>query len=413
MKRLIITTLTCLCLLSGVYAQEQSAPDSIVKKEKQHREANKFLKKFTFSGYIQAQYQWGQKDATLNVGSPNNDNENSFGRIGIRRGRIKLTFEEKLATAAFQVDITEMGISLKEAYMNIKDPWIGTNSITLGVFNRPFGEEIKYSSALRESPEHSIIFRTLFPAESDLGAMLTLQAPKTASWHFLKLEAGIFSGNGIMSQKYSRMDFIGQLSAEKKWENIEVKGGVSYYNGGVYQWRTVYTMDGKGFYANNDDANYGKFAKREYFGFNGLFGITSVLGKTCLKGEYIFGTQPGDYSSSVSGGYILRELFIRNFSGLYVSLAQGLGNLPVTAIIKYEFYDPNTKIAGNDIGVNFTGKGDIAYNSYGFGLVWDIYSYLRLQTYYQINRNETSDNLSGYKEDREDDVFTFRLQYKF
>ncbi len=59
------------------------------------------------SGYIQLQNQWGGQAASLKVGTPNEDPEKPFNRFGIRRGRMKFTYETGLASAIFQLDITE------------------------------------------------------------------------------------------------------------------------------------------------------------------------------------------------------------------------------------------------------------------------------------------------------------------
>ena len=88
-------------------------------------------------------------------------------------------------------------MSFKDVYMQIKDPKFTASSIKVGVFDRPFGYEITYSSSRRESPERSTVFTTLFPNERDLGIMLTLQAKKGSAWNILKLDAGLFAGNGI------------------------------------------------------------------------------------------------------------------------------------------------------------------------------------------------------------------------
>lgn len=94
-------------------------------------------------------------------------------------------------------------------------------------------------------------------------------------------------------------------------------------------------------------------------------------------------------------------------------LIQDLGNLPLSAVIKYDWYDPNAKIAANDIGLNQTGKADIAYSTLGLGFVWQVVNSVRVQAYYDIVNNEKSENLSGYEKDIKDNVFTLRLQYKF
>ena len=169
MKKKFIMALSCLCLLSNAFAQEQSGSDPAERinkaeqESKMQSEAIKRLQRLKISGYIQGQYQWGQESASLKVGSANEDMEESFNRIGIRRGRIKFAYEEGIASGVLQLDITEKGVGVKDAYFSIKDPWLKTGSLKIGVFDRPFGNEISYSSSRRESPERSAVFQTLFP----------------------------------------------------------------------------------------------------------------------------------------------------------------------------------------------------------------------------------------------------------
>ena len=381
--------------------------------------SNAILSKLKVSGYIQGQYQWGQRDASLKVGTNNENPDESFSRIGIRRGRIKFTYEEGIASGVFQLDITEKGVGLKDAYLQIKDPFWGTNSLKAGVFDRPFGYEISYSSSRRESPERSTVFQKLFPDERDLGAMFTLQAPKKSPWSILKLEAGLFAGNGIRPEIDSKKDFIGHLSANKKiGKNINLSGGVSYYNGGVYQGsEKIYTMNGKSFVVNENADNKGKYAKREYFGADIQFNLISVAGVTQINGEYLFGQQPGTSSSNDSPKFTAlptNDTYIRNFNGGYVMLVQDLGKLPLSAVLKYDTYDPNTKVGGNRVGnSNYTGKTDLAQYTVGYGLLWRIDSALRLQAFYENVKNETSQNIAGYETVRKADIFTLRIQYKF
>ncbi len=417
--------MTAICAVSlsmGAFAQleepELTETEQLQQRTQALEEAVSVLKKFKVSGYIQAQYQHGQQDASLKVGTTNEDPEESFDRFGIRRGRIKFTYDEGIASGVFQLDITEKGVGIKDAYLAVKDPWWGTNSLKAGVFDRPFGYEISYSSSRRESPERSTIFQTLFPEERDLGAMLTLQAAKTSPWNILKLEAGLFAGNGIKQETDNYKDFIGHLSANKNiGSDIKLSGGVSYYNGGVYQGTSkVYTMAGNGFVLNDNADNKGEFAKREYFGIDAQLAANSALGMTQLRGEYLFGEQPGTSSSTKSpnaSALPTTDTYIRNFSGGYVMLVQDLGKLPLSAVLKYDWYDPNTKVSGNEIGQNGITKADIAQNTFGVGLLWRATNAVRLQAYYEINKNEKSQNLAGYESDRKDNVFTLRLQYKF
>ena len=373
------------------------------------------------SGYIQSQFQYGEKDAALKVGTSNENPEESFNRIGIRRGRIKLTADDGgLASGVFQLDLTEKGVGLKDAYLNIKDPWVSTLQLRAGVFDRPFGNEISYSSSKRESPERSTVFQTLFPEERDLGALLVLQPAKTSVWNILKLEAGLFAGNGIKQETDSRKDFIGHLSLAKTVGNDFSYGvGVSYYNGGVYQGtEKVYKMNGKGFELNSDASNKGKFAQREYVGLDFQFAIVSSLGITQLRAEYLSGQQPGTAGSSKSpnaAALPTADTYIRNFNGAYAIFMQDLGSLPLSAVLKYDWYDPNTKVSGDEAGEKdtFTSKTDLRYSTFGFGVLWRISNAFRVQAFYEINKNETTANLANMTEDLKDNIFTLRLQYKF
>ncbi len=418
-KNIIVTVAGIVCSFQAMAQEAEQTPHEQVAQQVETLESDlSKLKKLKVSGYIQAQYQHGEALSDLKVGAINENLEKSFDRIGIRRGRIKFTYEEGIASGVFQLDLTEKGIGFKDAYLNVKDPWFQTNAVRAGIFDRPFGYEISYSSSRRESPERSTVFQLLFPEERDLGAMLILQAAKTSPWHFLKLEAGLFAGNGIKQETDSRKDFIGHLSAVKLFDNsISLSGGISYYHGFVFQGtETVYTMQGNGFVADTLASNKGGFAKREYFGVDAEFAAMGSLGQTRITAEYLFGQQPGGQLSSKSPNTsiaLIRDTYIRNFSGGYVMLVQDFGQSPFSAVLKYDWYDPNTKIADDEIGLHNTGIADITHHTYGFGGLWRINNNLRLQAYYEVNKNEQTANLAEASGDIQNDVFTLRLQYKF
>ena len=54
-------------------------------------------------------------------------------------------------------------------------------------------------------------------------------------------------------------------------------------------------------------------------------------------------------------------------------------------------------------------RADLAYDNFGFGLLWNITDYLRATAFYDIYSNETNDVIDDYKDNR----LTIRLQYKF
>jgi hypothetical protein len=327
---------------------------------------------------------------------------------------MKLTYEEKLASVVFQVDVTEKGVGLKDAYFAVKEPWAKAFTLKGGVFYRPFGYEIGNSSSRRDSPERSTVFLTLFPDERDLGASIVVQPEKSSPLHFLKLEAGLIAGNGIKQETDRRKDFIGHLSMAKGL-NSSIRGsmGVSYYNGGVYQGtENVYTVQDGKFVLNSDASNKGKFAKREYYGVDVQVNVASILGNTQISAEYLTGTQPGsiaDSRSPNSSSLPATDTYIRNFAGAYVMLVQYISQTPIAAMVKYDFYDPDTKLKGDKIET----VGDVKFHTTGLGALWNLTDNFRLTAYYEIVRNEKSANPAGYSADIKDDAFTLRLQYKF
>lgn len=394
-------------------AQEVTTLDKIVKK----------LSKFRVSAYIQGQYQYGQEDASLKVGQKNEHLDKGFNRIGIRRGRMKFEYNDGIGTGAVQINVSDKGVSFRDLYIGIKDPWTRRNRLMAGVFNRPFGYEVGYSTSRLESTERATIIQYFFPDERDLGLMLTLRAKEMSPIHFFRLDAGIFAGNSINRDTDSRKDFIGRLSAEKEIGNwAKWGGGFSYYHGSVYNPTTeAYEMQGQRFVKTSLDKT-GSYMKRQYFGLDAQFSFRSSLGKTTLRAEGLIGTQPGIAGSSKSPNYGTRPenlpenaLYKRPFLGYFFYFIQDLGNSPFTALVKYDVYDPNTKLKGDQVGEenSNTSKTDLAQSTLGLGAIYNFNKHIRLQLYYEMNFNEKSAFVKGYEANRKDDVLTVRLQYKF
>ena len=442
MHRIVVFFSGLLLCVSGYAQQGASETERLETLEQEIRLLDyevKSLQKLKVSGYIQTQYQYAEVDADgipfkFNRTNPvERENMESYGRFGIRRGRIKFMYENGLVQGVFQPDITERGVSVKDVYLTVKDPLFATNILYAGIFNRPFGHEVAYSSSHRESPERARIIQSIFPDERDLGAMLTLQPAKTSKLHILKLDAGLFAGNGIRPQISSRMDFIGRLSVTQLiGYDAQLGLGVSAYLGGVLQTDSQrYVMKDKQFVLDsNTSDNRGRYAKRRYFGVDVQFSMITAAGFTQVRGEYIVGEHPGN----ANGAYDFKftdlqsgSIFMRKISGGYIILAQDFGTTPFTFVGKYDWYNPNTDVSGNDIGAadSRTGAGDIARSTIGLGLLWRISPALRLTAYYDIVKNETTGNLKdikedggnitryGYEGDRKENVFTLRLQYRF
>ncbi|MBI5472710.1 MAG: hypothetical protein HY961_10240, partial [Ignavibacteriae bacterium] len=114
-------------------------------------------------------------------------------------------------------------------------------------------------------------------------------------------------------------------------------------------------------------------------------------------------------------------LYKRDFAGWYVNLVQNVGD-DDQIVVKYDVYDPNKNIAASDFTTNgnFT-IADIKYSTLGLGYIhhWD--ANVKFVLYYEWVKNEVVDaakipagsSLFSYTKDLRDNVFTFRIQYKF
>jgi phosphate-selective porin len=442
MKTYLKSLLFILLAIAGT-AKAQDAEltplDTITANVQKLNSAMSALQKLKISGYLQAQYQIietpGAKSFAGGDFSAATDN-----RFMVRRGRIKFAYDSYLTKYVLQFDVTEKGLAIKDAYLNVLDPYLNAFSITAGVFNRPFGYEIPYSSSVRESPERSRFTQTLFPGERDLGAMLTFQMPKTSPLNFLKIDAGFFSGNGTNPEFDKKKDFIGRIGIARATtkENIKFGLGFSYYNGGIYQGMVTPALPAKpraaqtyelktvgdtvSFVKIVGDSIVGSFHKRSYFGIDGQFTIETPLGLSTIRGEYIAGEQPGTSSSTTSPTNAIpaSDTYLRKISGAYVYFVQSFTGTRLSVVAKYDIYDPNTGISGDQIGLKSkTGKtsastaGDIKYNTLGLGLIYAYTPNIKFTAYYDMVKNETSKNLAGYTSDIKDNVWTLRLQYKF
>ena len=424
------------------------------------------LSKIKMSGYAQFQVRSAvnYKDATDTTGTGKaygtykyavgDFSGGKFGdRMGsviqLRRARIKVAYESDLSQAVVQFDCVPFtlgnaatavtstfdtatnkvtntyansaylsggGVTIKDAFLLFTEPWLKSFAIKGGVFDRPFGFEISYSSSNRESPERSRFFQTLFPGERDLGVSLEyLPSDKISGIaQYLNLKFGAFTGNGINVETDNNRDYIGRLgvSIPITSVNMGIDAGFSGYAGKVLDLSdTMFEVSSNSLVGTIGKKN--KTVDRQYTGgdIQLYYGDVPALGGITLRGEIITGKQPGTKTSSGSPGSNVAStaaVYLRNFIGYYGMLVQNIDPLKSQLVLKYDVYDPNSDLSGNTI----TSAMEMMYSTIGLGLVYHWDENVKLVAYYDMVKNEKI-NLAPYNADVKDDIFTFRIQYKF
>jgi hypothetical protein len=93
-------------------------------------------------------------------------------------------------------------------------------------------------------------------------------------------------------------------------------------------------------------------------------------------------------------------------------------------VVKYDWYDPNTKVSGKQITAKngnvttFLTASDIRFSTLGLGWNYRLNPQVKLTAYYEIVKNETTgitgtNSTNNYTKDLNDNVLTLRIQYKF
>ncbi|NTV45828.1 MAG: hypothetical protein HGB11_04760 [Chlorobiales bacterium] len=434
MKKIILIIALFLIASHNIYAQDSLATTSLKEEVDQlkgmveglnesyleTKSTVDKLSKLKVSGYIQSQYQVGESADAFDSYSGGNFSKGVRDRFLVRRGRVKFNYVSGLSQGVMQIDITQGGVSIKDAYLATTEPWLKMAELRAGVFDRPFGYEISYSSSNREAPERTRMSQILFPGERDLGAQLTL-APQDGPLSAFNLKAGLFNGNATAVENDGNKDFIGRLGYSFPFEDagFSVDGGFSLYSGKVTTFGKVLKIEDKKWIEDKAaKATDGQESDRSYFGADmQLYYDIPVIGGAILRGDFITGEQPAEkdkfpvYASRGTG-----DLYAKDFMAWAITYVQNVGD-KLQFVARYDVFDPNTKVKGSDFkaGSNLT-KGDIKYSTFGLGAVYHWDANLKFVLYYDMVTNEKVDgssSLTAYKDDIKDNVLTLRAQYKF
>jgi hypothetical protein len=387
------------------------------------------------SGYMQSQFQLAESDGAPSFAggafAPN-----SKSRFMLRRARVKTEYllKSKMnfpkVLFSFQIDATERGVIVRDMLIRLFETKGNNISVTTGLFARPFGFEVNLGSSYRETPERGRMSQILMPGERDLGVAITFDALENK--HKLKnfkLDVGFFNGQGVVgvTDFDSYKDFISRLILKpQKIKNTEIGAGLSFLRGGMRN-GSIYVYE-SGTSANNDKvfvldsaaSNLGASSPRHYYGADIQYKIKHAWGATELRAEHWFGTQPGTSTSTANPGTIpnlngvFLPTYIRHFNGSFLYFLQNIVNSKHQLLVKYDWYDPNSKVSKSEIGkpgTNLT-AADIKFSTLGLGYVYYFSNLLKLVVYYDIVKNEVT-QLPGYTSDLKDNIFTLRIQFRF
>lgn len=429
-RLLVVSAVVVFCSTSSIAQRYLTDYDSSLFIRDTVRTVIKRMENLSFSGYIQPQFQVAESKgaASFNGG---NFSEFANNRFTLRRARIKLDYRLPskngslpAAVFTFQIDATERGVITRDMFMRLYEPKYQHFSLVMGFFARPFGYEVNLGSGVRESPERGRMSQILFPGERDLGAMITYDKQTGKKKSFFKWDIGAFNGQGQSSTTEfdSFKDVISRVTFKPQdlSKNITLSGGLSFIYGGwrqenKYRYEIAQNNGNFFFKADSSISNIGDKVIRNYYGADLQLAHKHKWGKTEIRGEYWRGRQPGTVNSTVNPGALpLQPAYLRQFDGAFFYFLQNIVNKKNELILKYDWYDPNTKVASDDIGkanTNLT-AADIKFSTFGVGFTHYFNNNLKLLGYYDFVSNEKT-QLAGLTNDLKDNTFTLRFQLSF
>lgn len=380
------------------------------------------------SGYVQGDYEIGQKEANLYVGDQNTQKQSTFGRAGIRRGRLKMEYilpSNPDLRFVGQINMTEKGINPFQIYADFTHVFkyddSKINSLALGLRggldSYHFGLEPQEGSKARLAPEYTPYYCVMFPGIDDFmaGGHLNMKLGEgTNTMQKIGLQLYLLSGNGRAAMRKSIPDATFDLRHTISTGSFEAFYGLSYYLGYVPQ----------------TDKGDNDRIKRNYLSLYTRLGMTSKAGKTRLSAEYISGNQPGKlYESTVTGPQYDskhyndgQEIFSRGFWGMSLQLDHRFNFAPIGLFYKYYYYNKRDLLSGNKslwakyLDFDYASSvADGTESTNGFGLnVFLFDDHLRLTGFYEcINSKRAPSEAYTFYKDPEDNRFIFRIQYNF
>lgn len=383
------------------------------------------LSKIKISGYIQAQYEtydtWNSGVHGVNPVSGVPAITNTF---SLRRARVKFTYEALdgvtfVLCPNFEID----RVRLTDVYAQLNDRWLQTFSLWVGLFNRP-SYEVEFSSSSREFAERSLVTRTLYPQERDMGAKL--EANFLTKYEIpLKLQLAVLNGNfgiGSAANQVKDIDNYKDLMARavysfkfpSKGLGIDL-GGHGYFGHNAIIAQTTPPAQFSDVNGNLFTPSVGDDLNKKWYGAE-IQVYYDFLGGTSLKAEYIAGSmtsfKSADFPTQVNPLFTGSNR-VRNIEGYYISLIKNIGKDHMLSF-RYDVFDPNTKKSGNEVAT----IDDLKFNNYTYAYQYFFNENIKIMLSYTMPINEKSanpgiTNPNWANVDHKDNSLTVRFQTKF
>ncbi len=389
----------------------------------------------SFSGYLQPQFQFAQSKGTQAEFQGGNFGDFTNNRFRLRRGRLRadymmLTDDGNPSTYfVLQFDGTEQGVAIRDFWGRYYENKWKILAVTLGLSGRPFGNELQLSSSVREAPERGRMSQILMRTERDLGVTFSLNPRwKDAKLKNFAFDFGIYNGQGLAGNGEfdNSKDFIFRLSHKTyAFKNFTIAGGISTLQGGLdhrlpVSYKMEQTNDTWKMVKDSSTSTINKVAPRRYYGADIQLATKTKSWKSELRAEVISGLQTGTSTTSTTpGSYpvdnkaIALPFYTRTFNGAYFTFVQSLNSTDNQLILKYDWYDPNSKVRGLDIASDRgLSPADVRFDTFGFGFLHHFNPHFKAVLYYDIIKNEAT-QIQGYTADRKDNVLTLRTQFYF
>jgi phosphate-selective porin len=353
------------------------------------------LTKIKISGYVQAQWEAYQKDLVKT-----NEPTNTF---YIRRARIKLAYEPADGVRlVLQPDFSTGNLSLKDAYAVVNIPKLKGWALWAGQFNRP-DYEVEYSSGQREILERSRVIRAIYPGEREIGAKIEYSGTSTPVLFQIMAMNGNFTGTQAKDAD-SKKDIMARFvyMAKIPSAGIGLDLGINGYLGGTRAKSNKYVSESEGML---DSIAVGDYLSKRWIGAEARL-FADILGGLAVKTEFISGINSTSSTTALKSD----PNKTRNFMGYYVYIIKNIGNNN-QFVARYDYYDPNTKLAGDAAG------SDVWYKTWT--LAWQYYlnDNIRISVNYEMPQNEknsTIKNIAGTPGVQlKDNTLGIRIQAKF